>query len=99
MTGSTRPSSNLSLTNNIWLTHNTWLPTGTKKLHIKVEENGIYSDCDGTIGQEWDKAVSSPLKNEVHSIYLIQTIIIFSLEYCLQEQIKVDCCFQGLKQL
>ena len=83
MTGSTRPSSNLALTNNIQLTHNTQLPTGTKKVHIKVEENGIYSDCDETIGQEQDKAVSSPLKNGVHVSSSVCCDYLFNLNLSL----------------
>ena len=44
-----------------------YVPTSTEKAYIKVEEKGIYSDYNETTGQEQDKAVSSPLKNAVHT--------------------------------
>ena len=66
MVGSTWPLLHLALTNGIWITQNIQLPTGTKKVYIKVEERGIYSDYNKT-GQEHHKAVSSPLKYGVHA--------------------------------
>ena len=89
MVGATGPSLNSALTND-----------------IRIMEKGIYSDCNETIGQERDEAVSSPFKNgvratsSVHSGYLFDpNLSFFSLEYGLQEQIKINCCSQGLEQL
>ena len=87
--GTTGPSSNLALTND-----------------IRITEKGIDSDCNKMIDQEQDKVVSSPFKNGVHATSSVRSDYLFDpnlsfflLEYGLQEQIKINCCSQGLKQL
>ena len=37
----------------------------SREPHIKVEDNGIFSDYDEMMGQEWDQAFTSPFKNSV----------------------------------
>ena len=87
--GTTGPSLNLALTND-----------------IRITEKGINSDCNEMIDQEQDEAVSSLFKNGVHATSSVRSdylfdpnLSFFSLEYGLQEQIKINCCSQGLEQL
>ena len=54
---------------------------GLKKPYIEVEENGIYSDYDKTIGQEWDKAVTSPLKHGARATSSVSLICISNIKF------------------
>ena len=81
--GSTR-SSNSTLTNTIRITQNPQLPTTAvkkepKKARIEVEDNGVFSDCDETEGQERERALASGVKHGVRATSSVSHLLIFSL--------------------
>ena len=74
--GSTHSSANSVLTNTIWITQNTQRANVKREPHIQAEDHGIFSDYNETIGREWDRALTSPLKNGVHATSSVRYIFI-----------------------
>ena len=73
--GSTHSSANSVLTNTIQITQNTQWANIKREPHI--QDHGIFSDYNETTGLEWDRALTSPLKNgvcatsSVHYIFIL----------------------------